>query len=240
MSNIEKQRISKSENWREQIIPWGKQNPPTLKRSQWFLFVWGLSTHSKIYHSYETSPLRVTTANFDLCLALMTIEQWGFFSMSHLLWHGASVVYNGHLRGPVQSHLLPRVSEWSCRHLFLLPRSSRLRFEHQTFRLHGQLRWEQWRALLNFWQWAELNEWKMYYKDGTYWMSICFIWKFKIALDRTKDGTKVKFRGFTMCFQTIKWNRHFRWFNHITNETRNNFGWLFDTNNYSVNDIKML
>ena len=30
----------------------------------------------------------------------MAIEQWGFFSVPHLLWHGASV-YNGQLRGPV-------------------------------------------------------------------------------------------------------------------------------------------
>ena len=43
---------------------------------------------------------RWRAANIDLCSALMTIEQWGFFSVPHLLWHGASV-YNGHLRGPV-------------------------------------------------------------------------------------------------------------------------------------------
>ena len=43
---------------------------------------------------------RWRTANFDLCCALMAIEQWGFFSVPHLLWHGASV-YNGLLRGPV-------------------------------------------------------------------------------------------------------------------------------------------
>ena len=30
-------------------------------------------------------------ANFDLCSALTAIEQWGFFSVPHLLWHGASV-----------------------------------------------------------------------------------------------------------------------------------------------------
>ena len=30
----------------------------------------------------------------------MAIEQWGFLSVPHLLWHGASV-YNGHLWGPV-------------------------------------------------------------------------------------------------------------------------------------------
>ena len=43
---------------------------------------------------------RRRAANFDLCSALMVIEQWGFFSVSHLLWYGASF-YNGHLRGPV-------------------------------------------------------------------------------------------------------------------------------------------
>ena len=30
----------------------------------------------------------------------MAIEQWEFFSVPHLLWHGTSV-YNGQLRGPV-------------------------------------------------------------------------------------------------------------------------------------------
>ena len=34
-------------------------------------------------------------ANFDICSALMAIEQWGFFSVPHLLWQGASVC-NGH------------------------------------------------------------------------------------------------------------------------------------------------
>ena len=38
--------------------------------------------------------------NSDLCSALMAIEQWMFFGVPHLLWHGKSV-YNGHLRGPV-------------------------------------------------------------------------------------------------------------------------------------------
>ena len=43
---------------------------------------------------------RWKAANFDLCSALMAIEQWGFFSVPHLLWHQVSF-YNGHLRGPV-------------------------------------------------------------------------------------------------------------------------------------------
>ena len=43
---------------------------------------------------------RWRAANFDLCSAHMVIEQWGFFSVPHILWQGASV-YNGHLRGPM-------------------------------------------------------------------------------------------------------------------------------------------
>ena len=42
---------------------------------------------------------RGRVANVDLCSSLMVIDQWGFFGVPHLLWHGASV-YNGHLRGP--------------------------------------------------------------------------------------------------------------------------------------------
>ena len=49
-------------------------------------------------------------ANFDLCSALMAIEQWGFLSVPHLLWHRASV-YNGHLGGPLTLiHIAERLS----------------------------------------------------------------------------------------------------------------------------------
>ena len=43
---------------------------------------------------------RWRAANFDIRSTCMAIEQWGFFSVPHLLWHGASV-YDGHIRGPV-------------------------------------------------------------------------------------------------------------------------------------------
>ena len=43
---------------------------------------------------------RWRVANFDLCSALMAIEQWGFFNVPHPLRHGPTV-YNVHLRGPV-------------------------------------------------------------------------------------------------------------------------------------------
>ena len=60
-----------------------------------FVCFGGLSSHSRIFHLYGD----VTTGE-DLCSALMAIEQWGFFSVPHWLWHRASV-YNGHVRGPV-------------------------------------------------------------------------------------------------------------------------------------------
>ena len=50
-------------------------------------------------HICRRHHCRWRTANFDLCSALMATEQWGFFSVPHLLWHGASV-YNGHLWEP--------------------------------------------------------------------------------------------------------------------------------------------
>ena len=41
--------------------------------------------------------------------ALMAIEQWGFFSVPHLLSHGVSI-YNGNLKGPVTlAHVIERL-----------------------------------------------------------------------------------------------------------------------------------
>ena len=74
---------------------------------------------------------------FDLCSALMAIEQWVFFSVPHLLWHGASV-YNGNLRGPVT---LTAIAERLAVELslpFYDLGLSRLGFEIQTFRLQGE------------------------------------------------------------------------------------------------------
>ena len=63
-----------------------------------FLFVWSLSSHW--LENLRRHHYLWRAANFDLWSALMAIEQWGFFSVPHLLWHGVSI-YNGHLRGPV-------------------------------------------------------------------------------------------------------------------------------------------
>ena len=48
----------------------------------------------------ETSPLPVNGCKFWPMLGTLATEQWGFFSLPYLQWHGASV-YNGHHRGLV-------------------------------------------------------------------------------------------------------------------------------------------
>ena len=90
-----------------------------------------LENFSLIWRRYH---YRWRAANFDVCLELMNIEQWGFFSVPHLLWHGASN-YNGHLRGPVT--LIPfaeRLAVELSLHVFTTC-LSRLGFEHLTLRL---------------------------------------------------------------------------------------------------------
>ena len=80
-----------------------------------------------------THNCRWRAANSDLCLAPMAIEQWGFFSVPHLLRHGASV-YNGHLRGSVTLTFSSGAVTICFYDLGLL----RLKFEHPTFRLRGE------------------------------------------------------------------------------------------------------
>ena len=56
--------------------------------------------------------------NFDLiCTALITIEQWGFFSVPHLLWHETSV-YTVISEDRWLSHLLSSVWRFRCHYLF--------------------------------------------------------------------------------------------------------------------------
>ena len=78
-------------------------------------------------------------ANFDLYSVAMDIEQWGFFSVPHLLWHGLSV-YNGHFRWPVTlTPIAERLfSNEAVISYFKDLGLSRLGFEHPTFRLQGE------------------------------------------------------------------------------------------------------
>ena len=63
---------------------------------------------------------RWRASNFDHYSAVMAIEQWGFFSLPHLMWHGASVntCIMVNFVNPWHSHLLPSVWQWSCHNLF--------------------------------------------------------------------------------------------------------------------------
>ena len=69
-------------------------------------FVWNYPMYCFICRGFivfthlETSRLPVKGCKFWPMLGTHGHEQWGFFSVPHLLWHGASV-FNGHLRGPV-------------------------------------------------------------------------------------------------------------------------------------------
>ena len=65
----------------------------------------------------------------------MAIEQWRFFSLPHPLWNGATV-YNGHLRGPRDTHTFCRAfSSGAVTSSFY---DLRLGLEHTTFRLRCQ------------------------------------------------------------------------------------------------------
>ena len=87
---------------------------------------------------WRSHHYRWSAANFDHARHLCN-EQWGFFSMPHLLWHGASI-YNGHHRGPVT--LKPIAERWAGE--LSLPIFTtyvcRMGFEHPlaVFRLRGE------------------------------------------------------------------------------------------------------
>ena len=82
---------------------------------------------------------RWRAANFDLYSALMVIEQCGFFSVPHLLRHGA-YVYNGHLWSMIRdTHTYCRVfSSGAATTCFYDLGLRRLGFKHPTFRLRDE------------------------------------------------------------------------------------------------------
>ena len=104
-----------------------------------YLFIY-FSYHSRVFHSYGDFTITVEGLQILTHARHKAIEQWGFFSVPNLQWHGASV-YNGHLRGPVTlTPVAERLAVELSLHctcfydLGLL----QLGFEHPTFRLLGQ------------------------------------------------------------------------------------------------------
>ena len=94
-----------------------------------YLFFGGLTSDSRIFHSF----LPVKYANFELCSALMTIAQWGFFSLPHLLWHETSIS-----EAPWYLHLLPSVWQEAITTCFYDLGLSGLGFDHPTFRMRSE------------------------------------------------------------------------------------------------------
>ena len=94
-----------------------------------------LKSHFRLFHSYEGVTITNEGSQFDPYSALIIIEQLGFLSVPHLLWHGASS-YNGHLRDRCDS---PPVVE---RLAVVLPDDfydlglSRMGTEHYTEKIH--------------------------------------------------------------------------------------------------------
>ena len=81
---------------------------------------------------------RWRAAYFELRSALMASEQWGFFNVPYLLWHGASI-YNGHLRRSVDTHTYCQAfSRRAVNTCFYDLGMSLLGFEHPTFCLGGK------------------------------------------------------------------------------------------------------
>ena len=74
-----------------------------------FFFFWSLSSLSRLFHSYGDVNIN-SWWRAALCSALMAIEQWGFLSVPHLLWHGHPFI----ILISEDSHLLPIVWQWIC------------------------------------------------------------------------------------------------------------------------------
>ena len=99
-------------------------------------FIVPLENFSLIWRRHHC---RWRAADFDLCSALIAIEQWGFFNVPH--WHGPTLFIMVISEDPWHSHLLTSIWRWSCQDLFLLLRSvatgnrtpiSRMRGERST------------------------------------------------------------------------------------------------------------
>ena len=79
------------------------------------------SAHTKLSHWYVDFTITI-----HIWPMLGTYGHWAvrvFFSVPHLLSHGASI-YNGLSEDPWHSQLLPSAWEWSCHYLFLRLRSA--------------------------------------------------------------------------------------------------------------------
>ena len=103
-----------------------------------FLFAWGFYVpYENFFTHMEAPPFPVKDFKFWPISAHMVIEQWGFFSVPQLLWHGASV-YNDHLRELVTLTPVAEVLAVELSLPVLMMGLSRTGFKHPTFRMRGE------------------------------------------------------------------------------------------------------
>ena len=101
------------------------------------LFVWVSSSPSKFFTHIGCHNFRWRAANFDqyICSAPTVIEQWGFFSLPHLLSYPFKMVIT---EDPWHSHLLPSLRSAAVTICFCDLGLLRQGFEHYTFCLRGK------------------------------------------------------------------------------------------------------
>ena len=78
------------------------------------MFFVPLENLSLIWRRYHC---RWRAEHFELYSALIAIEQWGFFYVPHLLWHGSSV-FKVISEDSWHSHPMSSVWQWNCNYLF--------------------------------------------------------------------------------------------------------------------------
>ena len=139
-------------------------------------------------------------ANFDLCSALVTIEQWGFFSMPHLLWqkHPFKMVISEDSR---HSHLLLWFSSETVTICFYDLRLSRLGFEHSFFRLQGQCS----NPLRDCRGWIQMYEQTRKFK-----VIISTIFKINLSIKNLFNKISLQLNDI---HKHMSWSLHFTWQN---------------------------
>ena len=132
------------------------------------------------------SPLPVKGCKFWPMLGTLAIEQWGYFSVPHLLWHEASV-YNGHLRGPVALALIAERIAVEPSYLFLRLRSAGIRTPILNLSLAGR----NCHGIGIFWNWSLRHDsyycWMLFYESPL----IELIFSGKIIYFTNSNCTKV-------------------------------------------------
>lgn len=81
--------------------------PPFTISKGYFIFVWGLSSHSRMFYFLGDLPLPVKSYKCDICWAFMVIKLWDFFSVPHLAIFREGKIS---LRFAAQIHHLQRIS----------------------------------------------------------------------------------------------------------------------------------